>query len=101
LGVSATFKVCELYTPNNVTINSPDSFRVIPEQRTLHKFEPNRIWQSIATTQSFINGYSSFGNYPMSWWNITLNKTKGGIQSFVKDRIFADIGSSSTYTIPW
>ncbi len=74
IGVSASFKALTIQLPQGVTVSSPDSFNILLEQKTLHKYEPSRIWQ-------IPYDYGTIHNYPMGWWHITLNKTKSGVNS--------------------
>lgn len=104
-GVSASYKSLYLNLPQGITINSPDSFFISMHQNTLHFYEPERVWK---INYSSFNGISSANNninysggYPMGWWQITLDKTKGGVHSVMQDSIYLGMGASATYTIPW
>jgi hypothetical protein len=101
LGISASFKICTFYLPSGTVITPPDTFVLRLEQRTLHYYEPNRIWEGTVTPISFSTGNPNFGNYPMGCWNITLNKTKGGVHSIIEDSIYLGMGDTSHYNIPW
>jgi len=96
IGVSASFKALTIQLPQGLSVTPPDSFAILLEQRSLHKYEPWRIW-----ALEFKNDYGTIHNYPMGWWHITLNKTKSGISSTIYDSIYVDMGSTATYTIPW
>jgi len=101
LGVSGTFKKIFFYLPPNTTIQHPDTFTMLFQQDILHKYEPNRIYSLTYNSKDFVNGYAYLGNYPMGWWNITLDKTKNGVKEIIKDSIFIDMGGTVNYTIKW
>ncbi|MES2566260.1 MAG: hypothetical protein V4565_05305 [Bacteroidota bacterium] len=94
IGVSASFKALTIQLPQGTTVILPDSFNILLEQKTLHQYEPLRVWQ-------IPYDYGTIHNYPMGWWHITLNKTKSGVNSVVYDSVFVDMGGTAIYTIPW
>ncbi|MFL5754065.1 MAG: hypothetical protein ACJ76F_11705 [Bacteroidia bacterium] len=102
-GVSASFKTCPFSLPAGTNIVTPDTFTLILQQRVLHSFEPERVWKLIWFPQTFEFGIApvNFGNYPMGWWQITLDKTKSGVHTVIQDSIYLGMGASATYTIPW
>ncbi|MBI4645401.1 MAG: hypothetical protein HY738_02115 [Bacteroidia bacterium] len=103
IGISATFDKCTFYLPENVEIISPDSFIFTLQQRTLHNYEPDRIWQLIWPSSAFGPPYYRwyFGMYPMGLWHITLDKYKEGVHSVVYDSIYLDMCDTASYVIPW
>jgi hypothetical protein len=105
IGVSATFKLLYTFLPDAVVVNAPDSFSLKREQRTLHFYEPNRVWEMTYHSydgKSYLTNENTYiGNYPMGWWHIILDKWKDGIHSVIQDSIYMGLGSTETYTIPW
>ncbi|OFY82248.1 MAG: hypothetical protein A3F72_09455 [Bacteroidetes bacterium RIFCSPLOWO2_12_FULL_35_15] len=107
IGISATFKLLILQLSQNVTSIAPDTFTINIQQRTLHYYEPNRVYEETGFPRFFYIGalgiysYVNVCNYPMGWWHITLDKTKNGVHSVINDSIYLDMGADTSYTIPW
>jgi hypothetical protein len=105
IGLSASCKLLYLYIPDGIQINSPDSFVFYQQQKVLHYYEPNRIWESTAFSYdgiSYLSNESAYiGNHPMGLWHITVKKWKDGVYSEVQDSIYMDKGETKIYTIPW
>jgi len=110
-GITAKFKLCYLRLPLNIHIVSPDTFTVFLEQKTLHRYEPEKNYKfSIPSSLFFPRNdiiipdfqyYSYWGNSSMGWWHITLDKTKGGVHSVIEDSIYLDQGATKSYTLQW
>jgi hypothetical protein len=106
IGVSATAKILFLKFPTGTIIAPPDSINLILEQRILHYYEPERVWQ-IPLPISKYNGYitendSSYINYyPMGLWYIIIDKWKNGIQTITIDSVYRELGGVDEYVIPW
>jgi hypothetical protein len=103
-GVSASFSNCFITLPSGIAVLSPDTFTLSFKQPVLHFYEPSRLWTAIYYPR-FLNAGSmyspNFGNYPMGWWQITLDKTKSGVHTVTQDSIYLGMGASATYVIPW
>jgi hypothetical protein len=104
IGLTGSFDLCVFSLPTGVTITPPDTFSLTLQQRTLHYYEPERIWEVYRFPRNCMPGpeYSpNWGSYPMGWWHITFDKTKNGINSVINDSIYLGIGANTSYTIPW
>jgi hypothetical protein len=85
-----------------VHITYPDTISVSIEQRIFHKNVPDLPYGSTITTVALQEGSAPCsGNYPMGWWNITIDKTKGGVQTITQDSVYIDWKETKTYTINW
>jgi len=104
IGISATFKLCIFLLPSGTIITPPDTFTLKLEQRVMHRYEPNRIWELYRFPRNLMPGSQSspnWGNYHMGLWNIILDKTKNGVHSIINDSIYLGMGADTSYTIPW
>lgn len=100
MGVVPRFKnLCFQINPA-VHISYPDTVIVSFEQKIFHANVPQAPYKSKRTTTELQDGFAtcSFGNYPMGLWHITIDKTKGGVQTITNDSIYIDWGETKTYT---
>lgn len=104
IGISASFKICTINLPSGIAVTPPDTFTLKFEQKTLHYYEPNRIYEQYYYPRFLNSGslYSpNWGDYPMGLWHITFDKTKSGVHTVINDSIFLDMGATASYTVPW
>lgn len=104
LYVIPRFKEWYLYFPNTL-FTSQDTFILTLTQNTIHKNLPSYNYQSISNCPCPLstptNSLAALADYWTGWWQVTLDKTKNGIQTLNTDSFYLGWGATVTDTIPW
>ncbi|MBI4944799.1 MAG: hypothetical protein HY840_00200 [Bacteroidetes bacterium] len=109
LGVTSNFKKLYILLPEDIHVLPPDSFTVFLENRYLHYYLPDNIWQLDFFPSEFhffpdnfpTSYYAYIGVYPMGWWHLKFEKIKNGEQSVFLDSIYLGMGETKEYILPW
>ncbi len=99
----ATFDKLFLRLPHGVSVTPPDTFNVYMVQKIMQYYEPNSVVNTLSLPANIfrIGGYTYLYGYSMGTWQITLNKTKGGINTITTDSIYIGMGDTASYIVPY
>ncbi len=90
------------HTYSGSVTNLNDSIQTVFTQLVYHKNIPTLPFSFGGGTYGTIGSSNySIGNYPMGFWNITIDKWKGGIHTTKNDSIYLGWASSKTYSVNW
>ncbi len=77
--------------PDTITIKCKPKYPIDP-----NTYSNKTITSSLLKTG---NPITALYHDPMGWWYININKTKNSINTVIKDSIYLDFNSSTTYTL--